>query len=278
MAAITTRAAYDAARKTRLNFLVGATNLTSGAADVKSFPNAVSSGLRPYGIVSTPAAFGAGGTLWSNGSAGFPAYPPSADTYVGRASGAIPGTTAVVPLIGELHDMVWGCSGFAGNSIAAQNVVGFPALTRPDANGTGLELYLYVGVGAGATSTGCTVSYTNQSGVAGRLATLVWGATTRLNNTNKLLPFALEPGDTGIKSVESLTFGVAQAAAGNLWLVLGRPVGTVVCWPPDQDPSEQSFFSTGMQLIGDSAALGLVCAPHVTTNFSITCELELAHG
>lgn len=224
--------------------------------------------------VPSPAAAGSGGTLWSNGSTGFPRYPDTDTSISGVTVGGTPSVTTVIKPL--LYDLVWGCSGIVGNSTLAQNIVGFPTLTRPDANGTNLELFIFVRtIVTTAVSTTITVSYTNTANTAGRSASLRFGATLQLGTAGLLLPFLLQQGDTGVKSVQSVTIGTAQTGAGDLWLILGRRLCQASGGLLRSRRSDA--YMLGLPPIGGQAALCLV-GPVSNVSATVPISLELAHG
>lgn len=172
----------------------------------------------------SPANFGAGGTLFSKTSTGFYKYPDpdtGESAYIYKVIGTFNGGS--LPVLVELVDIVWAAVGFSGNTVAAQNVVGFPAYTRGDTNGENLDLYLFTVTAAGATSITATVRYTNTTNVAGRSAVKLLEASALTNPLTYLIP--RQGGDSGVKSIQSLTFSGATGVAGNIGLALVRSLG-----------------------------------------------------
>lgn len=273
---ITTKAGYEAAPKTRLQ--VRCSQMWANNSGIMKW-DALSTQMIPAtAIVTTPTAFGSGGSLWSNGSTGFFPYPATAS----HVSGFRLGVSASVGLTGHspvmLFDMIWGASGFAGNTTSAQNVASFPVLTRPDANGTGLHIYVAIKTAVGgAVTSECTVSYTNTAGTSGRTATLAYGTTAGWQAANNVFPLRLQAGDLGVKSIESLTFSNAQGTAGDIWLLLARPLMHASAELYGQSLIDCDLFKAGFQPIGDSAALTAMGLPGGHTGAALA-ELELAHG
>lgn len=96
------------------------------------------------------------------------------------------------------------------------------ALTR-ETTGDGVWAFIEVYGAIGATTTTVTISYTNQAGVAGRtsLAQTIGGSfRTAAQN---LIPIPLQDGDTGVRSVESITLAATTGTAGNFGIVLAKP-------------------------------------------------------
>lgn len=91
-----------------------------------------------------------------------------------------------------------------------------PALTRPDADEGG-ELWLESYAGTILASTTITLSYTNQDGVAGQLAT----AAVVNPFDGEMIPCRLAAGDRRVRSVEGITIA-GGAAAGDFGVVILR--------------------------------------------------------
>jgi hypothetical protein len=121
------------------------------------------------------------------------------------------------------------------NSSSAQTLTTGTALTRYT-DGVGLRAFLVPTVAAGATAHSVSLSYTDQGGASGNslpvtvacTASAIVGHITHsgvaANNYGPFLPLA--SGDTGIRSVQSITISAASGA-GTAALVLCRPLATV---------------------------------------------------
>lgn len=92
--------------------------------------------------------------------------------------------------------------------------------------GDGVWIALEAWTNLGATLTTVTVSYTNQAGTAGRTTeTIAFG-----NNNNpaeRFLILPLQAGDTGCRSVQSVTVLATTGTAGNFGVVLFKPIVTL---------------------------------------------------
>jgi hypothetical protein len=128
-----------------------------------------------------------------------------------------------------IFDRLWQNSGIVVTQTTAQtiNSVAWPSR---DVNGSSNGRGVYVAIEASATNgnlaniSNTTISYTNQDGVAGRLglfsAGALWPATASIGT---LVPFSLQDGDTGIRSVQDLTLGTSYVS-GVIHLVAFRPI------------------------------------------------------
>lgn len=144
--------------------------------------------------------------------------------------GAITTAATGVPSVLYLMDMEGYYPGITNNSATAQTLTGTPTLRS--ANGAGVRAYWVQTAAAGATAQNINISYTNQAGTAGRPlgATTAMTASAIVNHishsgtaANNYTPFLpLASGDSGVRSVQSVTFSAANTGTGAL--VLARPL------------------------------------------------------
>lgn len=146
--------------------------------------------------------------------------------------GAVSAVATAVPSTLMLVDMCLYYPGINMNSATAQTLVNSNTLTRYT-TGAGLRAALVIQTTTGATAHNIAISYTNQAGTAGRTLPVTVAGTasaitphithsgTAANNYGPFLPLA--SGDTGIRSVQSLTLSAASLA-GTAALVLYKPL------------------------------------------------------
>lgn len=175
-------------------------------------------------------------------------------------------------LIGQLKyiDLLWYNTGITVTTTTAQSIT-HPGIPARDVNGTSNGEGVYVGllataaIGGGAV-TNTTLSYTDQDGNTGNTATMAsWNATSVVGTW---VEFELASGDTGIRSVESITLGTTYTS-GSLSLIQYRPIvdlsatvansGTVLGWP-----SASYITDPGIRLWNDSC-LTFVSGPMSNT-------------
>lgn len=123
--------------------------------------------------------------------------------------------------------------GLAANTTSAQTTnLPTAALTRyTTGDGVMIALEVYTAPSDG-NNAGVTVSYTNQAGTSGRSATGRIGFTTNgIAYPGYTVFCALQAGDTGVRSVESVTMGSALGTAGNFGVTLYKPLGIICCNP-----------------------------------------------
>lgn len=119
-------------------------------------------------------------------------------------------------------------SGGLDGSLTTAQTTNLPtaALTRYT-SGEGVHAALIILTALGGTASTVTCSYTNQAGTAGRASTAVVIGGTGFNAAGALIRMPLQVGDTGVRSVESVTLSGTTGAVGNFGVVLYRPLAMV---------------------------------------------------
>jgi len=119
------------------------------------------------------------------------------------------------------------------------------------------------------------INYTNSEGIAGRisktvrqnnsaaLGVVVTSALLSAGGTNPCLFIPLQEGDTGVRSIESVT--MLGADVGLFSLVMVKPLATTVLLDVNA-PAERDFLieSGNLPEIKDDAYLNLVCIPNAS--------------
>jgi hypothetical protein len=199
---------------------------------------------------------GAGMWFFWGMTSGFPgAWAPGTPGLAGRATDGttsadngclkVPNAAAGANYITELSatasvichmmlmDVLWVNSGIVVTQTTAQTINSVTLPAR-DANGAtageGVQVGLFTSVAttnAGAIS-GATISYTNQDGTSGRTAIVGTGtdAIPATMGTFCLVPFQLQAGDTGVRSIQSITLGTSLVT-GTVHLAMFRLLKSV---------------------------------------------------
>ena len=252
---------------------------------------AASNQLKSFGKVSmTAKAAGTFQSLWT--AAGLPAAganPASLAMVIPTraTAGALPFVNPATGLsyiskisssqqtIGTLilYDRIAHSSGLNGTLTTAQAVNG-AALTR-HTTGEDVELFLEVYATTGATASSVTISYTNSAGVAGRTTPAIAMQVTPV--AGQMLPIPLQAGDTGIRSVQSVTLSASTATAGNFGITLVKRIAeipiTVAGTGVVLDP-----FALGFPKIEDNACLSFMVVTSTTSTGFITGTINIAQG
>jgi hypothetical protein len=100
------------------------------------------------------------------------------------------------------------------------------ALTRYT-SGEGVMAGIVVYTQIGSTATTATISYTNSAGTSGRTSTATSFGGSGFREVGVLLPIPLQAGDTGIRSIESVTVTATTATAGNFGVCLFKPLAMI---------------------------------------------------
>lgn len=252
----------------QFNFFVpSATNVASG------WVNLARAVTTSFGQQAIPAAASAGGTLHDDSQLGFPTgQNPTAPalSYFAqwRAVASVAGTI-------HLYDRVWSCTGFSGTVTGAQAVTGFPALTRPDVNGTGLEIWIECYTATGSTASNMTVQYTNSDNVSGRNTVSTAHITSM--PANRMYQVPLQSGDTGVKSIQSITLSGTTGTAGAFGVTLMKRISSIAM-PVVNVGVGLDFAMLGMPQIQDDSALSMIHQGTTTSSGIIMGAINFVQG
>ena len=100
------------------------------------------------------------------------------------------------------------------------------ALTR-HTTGEGVMAGIVIYTIIGTTATTVTISYTNSAGVSGRTSTATTFGGGFYREVGVLLPIPLQAGDTGIRSIESVTVTATTGTAGNFGVCMFKPLAMI---------------------------------------------------
>lgn len=154
-----------------------------------------------------------------------------------------------------LYDRLWQNSGIAVATTTAQAITPV-ALPARDATGTtnGVDVEAWLECYTATTNAGAvtntTISYTDEAGNAGATGALDpdWPATAVAGT---MVPFRLASGDSGVRSVQSITLGTSYAA-GAVGIVLLRRLATIDVTVANTGQL-LNFFDLGTRLYAGSA-------------------------
>lgn len=268
--AITTMDQLTAALGTAQRFPVFFPSATNVAAGWVNINRAV---VTSFGQMAIPAAASAGGTLHLDSQVGLPtgANPtPPALSYFAKWE-AVSSVAGVV----HLYDRVWSCSGFSGIVNTAQAVTGFPTLTRPDASGTGLEIWIECYTATGSTAANITVQYTNTDNTSGRNTVSTAHITSM--PANRMYQVPLQSGDTGVKSVQSVTLSASTGTAGSFGVTLMRRIA-MMPMPLANVATVLDFAALGFPQIQNDTALNFIHQGTTTSSGIIMGNMVFAQG
>lgn len=130
-----------------------------------------------------------------------------------------------------LNDFVWVNSGISGTTTSDQAISSVAFAARDldgsaNGRGYGIALYFYTAAGSNAgLISGSTVDYTNSEGTSGRTATLIALTGRQIPVTparGTWIPFNLQDGDVGVKSIEGIVLATSLGVANCAHLVVYR--------------------------------------------------------
>jgi hypothetical protein len=123
-----------------------------------------------------------------------------------------------------LADRVSHQGGLSGIVTTAQTTnLPTTALTR-STSGVGVMAAVEIYTQIGTTQTTATVSYTNQAGTSGRTSQPFLIGGTGYREAGKVLTIMPQDGDTGFRSVESLTLLATTGTQGSFGITLFKPI------------------------------------------------------
>lgn len=173
----------------------------------------------------------------------------------------------------DFFDCLWVNSGIVVTTTTAQAIT-TPALPARDVNGStngegcGIGLLFTAAATNAAAISNATVSYTNSKGVAGRTATLTTATGSAIPATpvvGTMIWFALAAGDTGVKSIESITLGTSLVT-GSVSLMIARDICTIGTTVVNV-AAAKTIGSPGIKLYNGTCLLHNIMASATTATF-----------
>jgi hypothetical protein len=197
---------------------------TSAQAEFVPWMSSWTGNFGPLGAGATPTTSVAlSGT--SAGAAYMP-YASSGNSYIVESRDDTMGvnTTRTHHSLRLIIDRLVHQGGLVGNTTGVQTTnLPTAALTRYT-SGVGVQMAFEVYTSWGAGSTTVSVSYTNSAGTPGQIGTY---AHVGALGVKGFVMIPLAAGDLGVKSVESVTLSGALGTAGNMGIVLFKPLAYI---------------------------------------------------
>lgn len=135
------------------------------------------------------------------------------------------------------------------------------ALTRYT-SGEGVMAAIVVYVILGTTATTFTISYTNQAGTSGRTSTAQTIGSAGFREIGMFLPIPLQEGDTGIRSVDSVTLAGTTGQAGNFGVCLYKPLAMI--------SMESATGSMPLDAVSTGGIINSLCEIHANACLTIS--------
>jgi hypothetical protein len=128
-----------------------------------------------------------------------------------------------------IYDRLADISGLSGTNTAAQTITGLSVTRYTGTGAAGNEIWLEINTAIGVTGTTVTASYTNQAGTAGQITPAITLGGTGFREAQRMLPMPLVAVDTGVRSVENIDLLASTATAGDIGVVIMRPLLHLPC-------------------------------------------------
>jgi hypothetical protein len=248
----------------------------AGTAEAAGIPHTpwYQAGLTGAGSAPTGGLNGATFSGTVAGQVPIPATVAGKTSYLERAMLVHTGGIGLIRLV----DRLWGDVPVV--TTTTSQAITSPAWPSRDAvassNGVGVFLALECSsaTGNGGAITNTTVSYTNSSGTSGRTATLASFPVTAVAGT--WVPFSLQAGDIGVRSVQSVTLGTSYVS-GAIHLVAFRVVADLPT-PNTNTATPLNFMDLGLPVVWDSSVLQLVYHPSGTSVGAVSGSFTYAQN
>jgi hypothetical protein len=199
--------------------------------------------------------------------------PGSGNTYLARFQGmaTIAGTLV-------LADRLWHNSGITVTTTTAQTVnsAAWPARdVSASTNGDGVRIGLEISTATGAGAATPTISYTDESGNAGSTGAMeVAYAASSIAGT--FYPFTLAAGDTGVRSIQSVTLSVSMTS-GTVHLVAYRELARLELTAANVSNAIDAITS-GFPRLYDNTVPFIFFIPSTTTTSNISGHVIYTQG
>jgi hypothetical protein len=156
------------------------------------------------------------------------------------------------------------------------------ALPARDATGAtnGVSVHAWLLCTAANTNSGVitntSISYTNSSGTTGRTGTLAVGGWPATASVGTMVPFSLQAGDIGVRSIQSITLGTSYVA-GSISLILIRELSSLGFIIP-LTGYKIGWSELGLPILYNGTAISFYTVPFSTTAFSLSGSISFANG
>lgn len=209
----------------------------------------------------------------TTGSINFIDPSGTSNTYLARFQG---GATIAGTLL--LCDRLWHNGGMVITSAATQpvNSVTWPSRdVTGGTGGSGVLIGLEISAAAGAAAPTISISYTNELGVAGRLASNVF-ATANSPVAGSFFQIGLQSGDQGVRSIQNIALGVSWVS-GTMNLVAYRVLAALEL-PSGNIPNAIDAITSGFPRMYNGTVPFLIFIPSTTTPSNISGQVVYSQG
>jgi hypothetical protein len=255
------------------NFFEKIGGTTEGAGILQSL--LYTAGIPGSGVAPTSAI---GGDALTSYPGQIPyANPGAGNGYLARLS---VNSTQIGRLM--IADRLWHNASITPSTTTAQTVTSatFPARDRggtTDGDGVLVGIEVSTATTNASAVTNTTMSYTNSGGTSSRTAAIPSFPATAVAGT--FVPFRLDAGDVGVRSIQSLTLGTSYAPSGSpaIHLVAYRILGMIDV-PFTNSGAALDAIQLGMPRLFDNTVPFLLWQPNGSTAATIRGSASFAHG
>ena len=183
-----------------------------------------------------------------------PAISTGRLTFLGGRFSCMPTSTTAGGAAGIMIDLLNINGGLSG-IVTTPQTTNLPtaALTRYT-SGEGVMAGVVIYSQIGNTITTITISYTNQAGTSGRTSTATTFGQTGFRESNIFIPIPLQAGDTGVRSIESVTVLATTGTAGNFGVCLYKPLAMI--------SFESTTGQAPLDAVSSGCIIGSLCEIH----------------
>lgn len=121
-----------------------------------------------------------------------------------------------------LYDRLMQVGGLSGTSTSSQTITS--GTTSRYTSGDGNQLFVEIYIAVGATPTTITAVYTNQAGTGSKTTTAVVFGGAGNAEVGRMIQLPLAAGDTGVRSVQSVTVLASTGTTGDFGITIAHPL------------------------------------------------------
>lgn len=226
------------------------------------------------GAMAAPSSPGVGGVALTSYAGQIPIPAASGNTHLARFSGVSSAQGGILMLC----DRLWHNNALSVTTTTAQTVnsAAWPARDKnASTNGVGVYIGLEISAATGAGAATPTISYTNDANASGKTGSMqVTYAASSITGT--FYPFTLAAGDTGVRSIQSVTLSVSMTS-GSISLVAYRPLAQIEL-PAAGIPNAVDALTSGMPRLYDNTVPFLLYIPQTTSTTLTTGSVVYTQG
>lgn len=175
-----------------------------------------------------------------------------------------------------LYDRLVDVSGLSGTNTSTDTAVSNTPITRPDANGAGVQLWIEQYTAWGASAATLNVKYTDNDGNPTQAAT--YSSPANAPTDGQTIPIQLIATDTGIRAVTNYHWSVTTGTAGNFGFTLRRPLGGIYALQVVNVPAVYNAIDLGLIEIPNDCCLEMLVMCTGTSTGDMRGEFVIVEG